>query len=392
MLMFRAFRRSRGGLASKMDTSNDIGPWWREPFYLSEHYRLDDLITAWCQISLVRRALDRGLRVHEVQRSGSYRGGRDDLHARVEALGGRLVTGGPPQEAPEVLSRSYVFPRGLLRVDYGRSGEATVHVTTTDEELAASVKAICDGFDEELERGLVHVVSRVHGCFSLRVATRAGLPLERDNYSPDVVGAFERVVADLGDRSPSGRLVLVEGPPGTGKTHLVRGLVHAVAPATFVLLPAEMVEGLDRPDLMPLMLDAAEHRERLGPLVLVIEDADACLVPRAADNMSTIRSLLNFSDGILGSAFDLRIIATTNARRFEIEPALLRSGRLAERLSVGALPRAQASRALARLTKSGDSDPTWPEQDVVLAEVYAEARRRRASSAPAEGAPLAAPC
>jgi len=349
--------------------SVDIGPWWRGPFEVTEQYSLEDVLGAWSQVALVRRALDHGLRAHAIERRGAFGPGRDVLLASIEALGGRLLTGGPPREDDGSLHRGYVFADGFLRVDYARTGEATLHCLTTDERLAVEVRAICDGFDRDLERGLVHVVTKGHCGFTLRVATRAGLPIERDNYAPEVLTAYDRVVADLGEPSPAGRLVLLEGPPGTGKTHLVRGLIEAVSPATFVLLPAEMVESIDRPELM---LDAAESRDTRGPLIFVIEDADGCLVPRANDNMSAIRSLLNCTDGILGSAFDLRIIATTNARRFEIEPALLRAGRLSERISVDTLSRAQASRILARLT--GETAPLAREP-MVLADVYSEARR-----------------
>jgi hypothetical protein len=54
------------------------------------------------------------------------------------------------------------------------------------------------------------------------------------------------------------------------------------------------------------------------PILFIIEDADDCLVPRGSGNVSTISSLLNYTDGIFGSMLDLRIIATTNAEKMEI--------------------------------------------------------------------------
>ncbi len=49
--------------------------------------------------------------------------------------------------------------------------------------------------------------------------------------------------------------------------------------------------------------------------MLIVEDADECLVQRGSDNMSTIASVLNISDGILGSILDVRVLATTNAEK-----------------------------------------------------------------------------
>ena len=74
-----------------------------------------------------------------------------------------------------------------------------------------------------------------------------------------------------------------------------------------------------------------------GPIALVLEDADRCLVTRGENNINSIQSLLNLGDGILGSLLDLRIIATTNAKKLEMEAAILRPGRLSKRLEVGAL-------------------------------------------------------
>lgn len=120
-----------------------------------------------------------------------------------------------------------------------------------------------------------------------------------------------------------------------------------------------------------------------GPIVLILEDADQCLVPRAADNISSISSLLNLSDGILGSLLDIRIIATTNAKQEKMDQAILRDGRLSKRIEVNALEYDQANHIFQRLTQSKNALPMkdqrsemYPKQNskYTLAEIYKLAR------------------
>ena len=85
--------------------------------------------------------------------------------------------------------------------------------------------------------------------------------------------------------------------------------------------------------------------------------------------------LLNATDGIWGDALNLRVIATTNARHCEIDPALLRPGRLCCRLAVGLLRPEHASRVFERLTGA----PRSFEKPVSLAEIYAAARAAETS-------------
>lgn len=107
-----------------------------------------------------------------------------------------------------------------------------------------------------------------------------------------------------------------------------------------------------------------------------MEDADKCLVTRAGDNINSIQSLLNLGDGILGSLLDLRIIATTNAKKLEMEPAILRAGRLCKRLEVGNLSTKEGSSIFKRLVPTMEEMPVrlTSTKDISLAEVYGLAR------------------
>ena len=56
------------------------------------------------------------------------------------------------------------------------------------------------------------IASGAHGLELLRIGTW-GLPLEPSNYDDSTAASFERVVAELKSDTPTGRLVILNGPP-----------------------------------------------------------------------------------------------------------------------------------------------------------------------------------
>jgi SpoVK/Ycf46/Vps4 family AAA+-type ATPase len=131
----------------------------------------------------------------------------------------------------------------------------------------------------------------------------------------------------------------------------------------------------DEPSIEALIQGTPEKKpKKSNPIVIVVEDADACLVKRNGENMSSISAILNLTDGILGDMLDIRIIATTNAKRNEMDEALLRDGRMSYHLDVGRLSVDEANSIYCRLMDKTDvSYPTSEEEaekGVLLASVY----------------------
>ena len=116
------------------------------------------------------------------------------------------------------------------------------------------------------------------------------------------------------------------------------------------------------PDLLRILLPDDEHSNSGGdddhcsPLVLLIEDADQCLISRMTDNLPAISTLLNLADGILGRCLDVRVIATSNAKVVDVDKALLRPGRICPGtgvINLPELPGEQAKLVLERLGVPG---------------------------------------
>ncbi len=106
------------------------------------------------------------------------------------------------------------------------------------------------------------------------------------------------------------------------------------------------------------------HADR--KFVVILEDSDAALMTRGADNREQVSAILNLSDGMLADFLRLQIICTINCSAADIDPALLRPGRLLCHRIFSRLDYAQAVRLAESL---GRKLPVA--SDYSLAEVFA---------------------
>jgi hypothetical protein len=101
--------------------------------------------------------------------------------------------------------------------------------------------------------------------------------------------------------------------------------------------------------------------------IVILEDSDAALMTRGSDNREQVSAILNLSDGMLADFLRLQIICTINCSVGDIDPALLRPGRLVCHRVFGRLDYAQASRLAESL---GRRLPVAT--DYSLAEIFAK--------------------
>ena len=324
---------------------------------------------------LLRKALEGGPTVREASWHGTLCVPPAQLIATVEKVlkMRRVWTAGSSKGGRHL----YASENTMIDIDiYGKGLKASVGALSTDPQ---TMKYASDLFGSVLKhedpaKGLVFSLAKTMGGYGIRRLGTAGSPLERGNYSPDVLKAYDHIVEDLNTDSPCGRLVILAGEPGSGKTYMVRSLLACNPKAAFILVPPHLMAELSGPDILPALTAAKD--EMSGPIALIIEDADQCLVPRdksssiRESNMNAISGLLNLGDGILGSVLDIRIIATTNAHSIQFDEAIMRDGRLCKHAHVGLLPAPVAAQALARLT----GQKLAFSKAVPLATVYKKAR------------------
>lgn len=178
------------------------------------------------------------------------------------------------------------------------------------------------------------------------------------NYTPEVVEQVKELL-ELLKLATSG-IVIIRGPVGTGKTHLIRALISELKgirrpvvctpPLAFLQEPMKVHEAMLNHE-NPLVIF-----EDLGELFR--EDAKSVY----ADHFS---NLANMTDGLLSILDSSVFLLTFNYDITDIDPALIRGGRCIMDLYVPRLPMEQA----VKLLPEGTEVP--PDAvDLSLAEIY----------------------
>jgi transitional endoplasmic reticulum ATPase len=154
--------------------------------------------------------------------------------------------------------------------------------------------------------------------------------------------------ARLGIEPPRG--LLLHGPPGTGKTYVVRALAHESGAAFFAVRGAELLDKYVGESERAVREVFARARAA-APAILFFDELDALAPVRGTSTTSVtdsvVAALLTELDGV-GERGDIVVIGATN-RKDLIDPALLRSGRFEAHLKLG-LPEASGRRALLGIT------------------------------------------
>lgn len=324
--------------------------------------------------AMIMHSIRTGATVFNYSRSGSIDGTKDEIAEFFSNLGGRVLYESGFNNPS--LQKIYVFDDGIVNMNFVHNSFFECDVLSNSKEFVDKIKEkILPYFVTPKVIGCVYAITSNMGQLNLTNIGNAGMELVRQNYDDQVLKDYDFVIKELRAKSPSGRIVVLEGAPGTGKTHMVKALTLEVPDAMFVIISPNMVSSLGGPELLPLLL---RYRQSKGPIILVIEDADKCLITRAGGEADTgiIQSILNLGDGIIGSLLDIRIIATTNAKKFEMDSAILRPGRLSKRLEVGLLNSVSSKKIFSSLLPGVDFPAELNSGDnVSLATVYSLARQ-----------------
>ncbi len=150
-------------------------------------------------------------------------------------------------------------------------------------------------------------------------------------------------------------LMVLHGEPGTGKTSYIRNLVYRTK-NRFMFFDKSLFQHMTDSSLIEMLL---QHRNS----IIVLEDCEDLLTDRTGLG-SCMTTILNLTDGILGDSLRFKFICTFNADIVDIDPAILRKGRMRLKYEFKKLT---ADKSVALGKKLGVE---VPEKEMSLCEVY----------------------
>lgn len=277
--------------------------------------------------------------------------------------------GSDPWEDPDSDDDVDPFTRSLEEVDKDEEDDErkidNVRFFATSHECSGYIESIIKGIalpGKKKKAGHIHLIVQQRNSLDTEPFKLACPELDVEmNYGRKFADSYETIFKSLNDHKNDerGRLLLLHGEPGTGKTTFINYLANKIN-RKILWLPTMLAESITSPGFISLLM------ENKG-CVLIIEDAERVIGDRTSGSSSSIgvSNILNLTDGVLGDALQIHVIATFNTAKENIDKALLRSGRLIAEHKFDALPVEDTNRLLAHLGKEGTSD-----KPLTLSDIY----------------------
>jgi hypothetical protein len=189
------------------------------------------------------------------------------------------------------------------------------------------------------------------------------------NYSTGTRSALTTLMK-LTSPGDAGKLILLHGPAGTGKTTAIRALIREWkkwCSAEYILDPDALLSQSSY--MHDLLFDtrasiSEKGQEKKSCRLFIIEDADEVLGSKHDKVKQSFSHLLNLSDGILGHELDALFLVTTNEKLGALHSALRRPGRAMAEIEIGKLSASESRVWL------GDPSVALPPGDHTLAELF----------------------
>jgi hypothetical protein len=221
------------------------------------------------------------------------------------------------------------------RLSYLQFQVHSTHVTVTligDKEFLAEHKL-------NLAEKFEFVTNQIEWIYS-NDGNSIEIPLRHDRMPVKEMYPFlgEQTLEEFyeGFMESSASILLLIGPPGTGKTTFIRGMLQHLAASAIVSYDAAVLE---KDYLFAQFIEGEKS-------VMVLEDADMFLKSRKEGN-TMMHKFLNVGDGLVTTKNKKMVFSTNLPSISDIDPALVRPGRCYDILKFEELNQTQAE-ALAK--------------------------------------------
>lgn len=148
------------------------------------------------------------------------------------------------------------------------------------------------------------------------------------NYNDDL--PYDKITELL--HSKKSELILLNGLPGTGKTTLIKHMLSETERENLgkiIMFDYNLLSNISFSGLINFLLNQKGS-------IIVLEDCDKLLSKRESGN-NFMSTLLNMTDGIIGESLNIKFLCTFNSKDTQIDPALMRKGRLSLHYTFGKL-------------------------------------------------------
>ncbi|OGX07957.1 MAG: hypothetical protein A2Z88_04780 [Omnitrophica WOR_2 bacterium GWA2_47_8] len=217
---------------------------------------------------------------------------------------------------------------------------------------------------EDLKAGLSRVISSVEKMGENKILSdKVNVKWEDVIGMSDVKEEAWEIVKLLKDRkllkAIGGKIVkgiVMFGPPGCGKTYLAKAMATASG-FPFISVPGSefvgMYIGTGTARMKSIFDEARKVAKAEGGCIIFLDEIDSFARPRQADkgfggimdHNATINQFLTELDGLRQTENNIVVLAATNAKENELDPAILRAGRLERKIHV-TLPTAEDRKEL----------------------------------------------